>query len=159
MCPSARDKAILIRQAEEDDVFYADVQQFSLCDPGGKAMNTEAYGDRNKHFILRKKEQIQEATLHLEKMVCASEELDRRLDQQKREFSRNLERLYEIHRLLDETDEFLAEQEKRIVEYKKETKHRRQQQMVQSEDLLRIIMCDDEEDPFESVPVDELLWS
>lgn len=65
--------------------------------------------------------------------------------------------LKEIHHLLDETDEFLAEHEKRMEEYKKETKHRRQQRMVQSEDILRIIMCDDEEEHpcYESSPVDE----
>jgi hypothetical protein len=112
-------------------------------------------------FIFKKKKQIQESTILLEKMVCKSEALDHRLDEQKRELNLSLERMKEIQRLLEETDCFLAEQAKKMEEYKKETEHRRQRQILQSEDLLRIVSSPSFKETicscFESAPVEEYM--
>ena len=104
---------------------------------------------RDDCMLLQKKKQIQESTILLERMVCESEELDRRLEQQKREYNASLLAMKKIHRLLVETDYFLADQAKKMEEYKKETNHRRQQRVSQSENLLRILMSpsvDDQND-------------
>ena len=116
---------------------------------GGMTITTDSFAHEDS-FLLQKKKQIQESTIRLEKLVCESEELDRHLEKQKREYNQSLAAMKTIHRLLEETDYFLADQAKKMEEYKKETKHGRQYRVSQGEDLLHILMSpsvnDEQED-------------
>lgn len=105
MCPSAREKSTALRQDEADDFSYAELSLLEL-----DKMDTEK-DDCSKSFIWQKKNEIEKSSRLLKKMLCKSEELDRYLDQQKREFNQNLEQMKEIFRLLKEADEFLADHE------------------------------------------------
>jgi hypothetical protein len=133
MCPSSRDKVSLLSRPEAGVLFYDEDGDLSI----GSVVTPFA---RDDFMLLQKKKQIQESTILLERMVCESEELDRRLEQQKREYNASLLAMKKIQRLLEETDYFLADQAKKMEDYKRETKHRRQQRVSQSENLLRILM-------------------